>query len=372
MSDTDNDQFDKKYRPANLDRVIGNEKIVTRLKGIIKSGKIPHSMLFVGPTSAGKTTLGRAFVASLFGVKKLVGADAMDYHESNAANTRKIEDMRSMLGVAKLKPRRAIRRVFLFDEAQQITGEAAQLLLKPMEEPPPSTLFIICSMEPEKLLPAMKNRCQQFVLQGYTKEEIGKYCKRVIKGEEMSYMTDETIDKVIQNCNGELRAAAGILQSISQYVAGLEKAPKKVKVEDIEDALSSAETIDDQIAVKFLAAVYAQKPKVMQRALLDVTDPFRLLRMVVTLNTWLLNQEALGTERHKTVWWSNMNKELLEAVTAFGKLDPKKKINAYAAVQEHIVEMKIQSQSFLVPETALMSATGFRAMAAVAKYRMKE
>lgn len=260
----------------------------------------------------------------------------------------------------------------LTHNCHQITGVGAQAILKPLEEPPEKTLFILGSMEPEKLLGAMKNRCQQFVLQGYTQEEAIKFCKRIAKGEGMDYMTPELLARVADNANGELRSAAGIMQAITQYVAGLDKPPKKLKESDIEEALSSTESIDDQIAVKFLAAIYACKPKVMQRALLDVSDPFRLLKSVVTLNTWLLNQECLGVDTHKAVWYSTQNKELLAAVKGFTKIDPKKMIYGYAAVQEHIVDMKMKSAGFLVPETALMSATGFRAMAALKPYLLKD
>jgi DNA polymerase III subunit gamma/tau len=367
-----NEDFDKKYRPATLDKIIGNEKVVTRLRGIIKSGKIPKAMLFVGPSSAGKTTLARAFVADLFKVERVSEGSHPDYHESNAASQRTIDDMRELLKVVRLKPRMAPRRVFFLDEAQQITGQAGQSILKPLEEPPPQTLFILGSMEPEKLQQAMKNRCQQFVLEGYTKEEVVKYCKRIRKGEDMEYMTDDLLSVVAENSNGELRSAASIMQAISQYVAGLDKAPKKIKPEDINEALSSTESIDDSVAIKYLIAIYANKPKAMQRALLDMANPFQVMNKVVTMNNWLLNQEALGVEKHKAVWWSKQNQELKDGLKEYAKLDQKKILHAYAAVNEHMVDMKMRASGFLVPEAALMSTVAFRAMQALAPYRVKE
>jgi DNA polymerase III gamma/tau subunit len=368
----DNRDFDQKYRPTTLDKVIGNEKVVTRLKGIIKSGKYPKTLLFVGPSSAGKTTLARAFVADMMGVPSVPSASVMDYHESNAANQRKIDDIRDLLKVVKLKPKLAPRRVFFIDEAHQIGGDAAQTLLKPLEEPPPLTMFILGSMEPEKLLGAMKNRATQFVLEGYTKEEVIKFVKRIRKGEGMDYMTDEQCGVVAENSNGELRAAAFIMQGVSQYVAGLDKNPKKIKDSDIAEALSSMESIDDAVAIKYLLAIYANKPKAMQKALLDISDPFRVLQKVVTLNNWLLNKEALGVESHKAVWYSKQNQELLDGIKEFAKLKDKKRIQAFASVNEHMVDMKMRAAGFLVPETALMSVMAFRAMASVKPYLEKE
>jgi len=67
------DGLDEKYRPKTLERVIGHEVVVTQLQGMIASKKLPKTLLFMGPSSAGKTTLGRAFSANLFGVDSLAG-----------------------------------------------------------------------------------------------------------------------------------------------------------------------------------------------------------------------------------------------------------------------------------------------------------
>jgi DNA polymerase III gamma/tau subunit len=356
--------FDEKYRPKTLEKLIGHEKSVTRLKGIIASKKYPNALLFVGPSSAGKTTLARAFVASLFGVDNL--NQHADFHELNAADKRGIDDVRELLKVANLRPRTAPKRVFLIDEAQQLVGAAAQALLKPLENPPPHTLWILGSMEPEKLQQAIKNRCSQFVLDSPSKESMVKYVKRIAKGEEMTYMTDELVNRVAESSNGEMRSAAHIMEAITQYVAGT--GSKKVKAEDVNEALSSAEGVDDQIAVKVLVAVYANKFKVVQKALLDVQDPFKMIGKLLQLNTFLMNQEVLNGEQHKSVWWSQLNKETLSGVREHGKIDTKKPLPAYAVVQQHLLDMRMQSGAFMVPETTLISAHCFQAISALKPY----
>lgn len=353
--------FDEKYRPKTLDRLLGHEKSVTRLKGIISSKKYPNAILFVGPSSAGKTTLARAFVASLFGTDNV--SNHTDFHELNAADKRGIDDVRELLKVANLKPRTAPKRVFLIDEAQQLVGQAAQALLKPLENPPPHTLWILGSMEPEKLQQAIKNRCSQFVLDAPSKESMLKYVKRIAKGEEMTYMTDELLTKVSESSNGEMRSAAHIMEAIDQYVAGT--GSKKIKPEDINEALSSVEGVDDQIAVKVLVSVYANKFRVIQKALLDVQDPFKMIGKLIQLNTFLLNQEVLNGDQHKSVWWSQINKDTLSGVREHGKIDTKKPLSAYAVVQQHLLNMRMQSGAFMVPETTLISAHCFEATQAL-------
>lgn len=360
--------FDEKYRPGNLDRIIGHDQAVTRLKGIIKSKKFPNAILFVGPSSVGKTTLARAFVASLFGVDKLGQNDVLDFHEMNAAERRGIDDVRELLKVANLKPQRGVKRVFLIDEAQQIVGPAAQALLKPLENPPAHTLFILGSMEPEKLLQAMKNRCSQFVLEPPSKEAMTKYVKRIAKGESMDYMTDDLIKRVVENSNAEMRSAAHLMEAVDQYVQGLGKKTSKIKPSDINEALSSVEGVDDQIAVKVLVAIYANKLKTIQKALLDVQDPFKMIGKLLQLNTFLMNQEVLNGEQHKSVWWSQINKDTLSGVKEFGKIDMKKPLEAYAVVQSVLVDLRMQSGAFMLPETTLISVAAFNAVQKLRPY----
>lgn len=353
--------FHEKYRPKTLDRIIGQEKAVTRLQGILKTGKFPNAMLFVGPSSAGKTTLARAFVADLFGVKTLDGHP--DYHESNASEERGIDDIRALLRVAKLRPRLAKKRVFMIDEAQGLTGAAADTLLKPLERPPEHTLFILGSMEPEKLKQAFKNRCSQFVLEQQSKANVTKYIKRIAKAEEMPYVEGKVLDRLAENSNGEMRTAAHLVESLQQYVSG--KGSKKVTEEDVNEALSSMESVDDQLAVRILVAVYALKFKVVQKTLLDVQDGFRMINTLLRLNSFLLNQEVLGGEKHRAVWWSQQHIDLKNGVKEHSKLDDKQRLNAYAKVQQYFVNLRHMSGAFMVPETALISDACFQAIQAL-------
>src|SRR5690606_9643165 len=147
--------------------------------------------------------------------------------------------------------------------------------LKPLENPPPSTLWILGSMNPEKLTQAVKNRASQFVLNLPDKPDLMKYVKRIAKGEQMSYMTDELLALVVENSNREMRSAALLMQAIDQYVAG--SSTKKVTKAVVEQALNSSSGSDDKLSVTVLAAVYHGKFKAAQRALLDVQDGFRFI-----------------------------------------------------------------------------------------------
>lgn len=106
-----------KYRPRTLDDVVGNASIVAQLKGIIAKKKFPSAIAFFGQSSAGKTTLARAFASSVLG-KPCTGSG--DYVELNAGSSKSIDDIRQLADLARLRPSGGIRRLVMVDEAQSI------------------------------------------------------------------------------------------------------------------------------------------------------------------------------------------------------------------------------------------------------------
>lgn len=353
-----NDSFHLKFRPQTLSKVIGSEKLVHRLNGIIKTGRVPNAMLFHGPSSSGKTTLARAFVADLFGVKSLVGQS--DFHEMNAAEQRGIDDARALVQSARLKPRTAPFRIILIDEAQGLTPAAINLLLKPIEQPAPLTRFIFGSMEPERLPVAIKNRCSSFAVEAPTQEGITKYLKRIAKREELGWVQGDVLETLVQNANGEFRTAAHLIEAVVQYLAG--SGIKTPKAKDIDEALSSLESADDALAVQIVTSIYQGKFKTAHRAALDVRDGYRTINTVFRLSQFLLHEHVLGGERNRNVWWSQINKDVKNAIQKLGTINPKKILDAHAVVQNHMVTMKQQASSFTVSEQSLLSNTAFVAI----------
>ncbi len=354
----DNESFHSKHRPLTLSKIIGNEKLVHRLNGIIKTGRVPNAILFCGPSSAGKTTLARAFVADIFGVKNLTGQS--DFHEMNAAEQRGIDDARALVQQSRLKPRTAPFRFILIDEAHGLTPAALNLLLKPIEQPAPQTRFIFGSMEPEKLPAAIKNRCSVFHVEPPTQEGITKYLKRIAKREELNWVQGEVLETLVQNANGEFRTAAHTIEALVQYMTGA--GVKKPSAKDVDEALASVESVDDALAVRIVAAIYQGKFKTAHRASLDVRDGFRTINTVFRLSQFLLHEHVLGGERNRNVWWSQQNKDVKNAVEKLGRVNPKKLLEAHAIVQTHMVSMRHQAGAFSVSEQSLLSNTAFLAI----------
>ena len=114
--------FHLKYRPRVLEDIVGHEQAVKTLQGFISTKKYPSAVLFAGPTSVGKTTMARAFAASLSGVPTVEAHS--DFLEVNAGDKRTIDDVRNLIGLARNRPMRLPRRFIMLDEAQQLLSNS--------------------------------------------------------------------------------------------------------------------------------------------------------------------------------------------------------------------------------------------------------
>lgn len=350
--------FHTLYRPANLDKIIGHEAAVTRLKGMIDSNKIPNAIAFFGPTSAGKTTLARAFAADVNGLKSI--GESRDYSETNAAEKRTIEDVRDMLQASKFRPQHK-KRIICVDEAQGLLANAvaANAFLKPLEEPSKDTIWIICSMDPSKFQSgvgkAIANRCSPFILEPHTSGDMLKQAMRIAKAEKMSYVLDEektVLKAVVRSCQ-EMRTLANLMESLQQYYSGLKDKPKLLTKEKIASVLNSTESADDKLAVTVMCAVYTGQFKIVQRSLLDVQDGFMFVSKLIYANQYVLNTAVLEGARHPKVWGSVSSRELASKSKGVT-------LGILAACNATLVEVKSLSQQFSVSPEELLSSKLYR------------
>lgn len=367
MSTIESDALHLKYRPQTLDECIGHEATITRIRGMIKTGKLPNAIAFFGPPSAGKTTLARCIAAEING--KPV-TQQQDFKELNAATQKGIEDIRDLEKLSKFRAF-SKRRFIVIDEAQQIlsNAHAANALLKPLEEPARDTCWIICSMEPTKFNTttgkAIVKRCTPFVLDAPTNADLLKQALRIVKGEQMKYMLDEEralLKSVVRASNQDMRELANLIQALQQYYDGLDTKPKMLAPEDISSVIMTIQSSDDSLAQDFLIGIYTKDFAKAQRALLDVGDAFQFMKKVAWMSEFLVNRMVLGDEKHSKVWYSQANKEIASKTKKLGLT-----LTDLAEINSRLIRIHAQSLTFALPATQLLSSEAYFMIQALSK-----
>src|SRR4051812_42742698 len=176
----------RKYRPAKFSELISQEHVRTTLENAINQRRIAHGYILSGQRGTGKTTVARIIARCLncehgptptpCGVcsscTEIASGSSVDVIEIDAASNRGINEMRELRENVRYRPARDRYKVFIIDEAHQITSEAFNALLKTLEEPPEWVVFILCTTESHKIPVTIASRCQQFSFRSVDYDEL--------------------------------------------------------------------------------------------------------------------------------------------------------------------------------------------------------
>lgn len=333
--------LDLKYRPKKLDHCIGHEAAVTTLRGFVKKGRPPSLLVITGPTSVGKTTLGRILAGELNGYDPQ--GNPYDYTEVDGGQYRTKEELTTLVRTSNFMPQRGKFRIILIDEFQHVLGnpQAVPVLLKATEEPSPRTIWIFCSMDPAKLQTdkngkALLTRAVQLPLSQHSNEDLFKQGVRIVKNEKFNFISPDLLKVVVRESNHEMRTLAHNLESLAAFHSGLPK-PRPLKPEDLQIALKTATAETDNLVHRYLLALYGGSFVEAQRAILDIEDDFSFVNQALWGAKFVLNVSVLNGAKHRKIWWNAANKELLNAIN---KLRQKPTIGDMAAVVTMLVKVK--------------------------------
>jgi len=185
-----------KYRPPDIDSVRGHGPIKRSLQSMLENESRPHAYIFAGPPGCGKTTFGRI-------IANAVRCDELDLTEIDAGADTGIDNVRELLATAALRPMYGPAKVYIFDEAHGLSLHSQRALLKSLEESPPQTYFVLCTSEPGKLLPALKEskggRCVEFTVSRLPDFEIKELLYDICEKEELSTRPRKEIIQEVVN-----------------------------------------------------------------------------------------------------------------------------------------------------------------------------
>jgi DNA polymerase-3 subunit gamma/tau len=176
----------RKYRPQSFADVVNQEHVKTTLENAIAQNRIAHGYIFSGQRGTGKTTVARILARCLNCVNgptnkpcgvcasctEIAAGGSVDVIEIDAASNRGINEMRELRENVRYQPARDRYKVFIVDEAHQITNEAFNALLKTIEEPPAWAVFMLCTTEAHKIPATIASRCQHFSFRSVDFEEL--------------------------------------------------------------------------------------------------------------------------------------------------------------------------------------------------------
>ena len=216
----------RKYRPQKFSEVIGQEHVTRTLKNAIEQGRTAHGYIFSGHRGIGKTTVARILAMALncrsqdhpipepCGIcescTEIRAGNSVDVIEIDAATNRGIDEIRELREAARYRPARDRFKIYILDEAHQITDAAFNALLKTLEEPPGHVVFMLATTQPEDIPQTIRSRCQHFSFRAVRFEEIMGQLHDLL-GREKLEADEDALALLAEAGDGSMRDALSIL-----------------------------------------------------------------------------------------------------------------------------------------------------------------
>ncbi len=285
----------RKWRPRQFDDVIGQEHVVQTLKNAIKTGRIAHAYLFVGPRGVGKTSVARIFAKALNcaqgtsvtpcdkcdSCREISAGTNLDVIEIDGASNNGVDQVRDLRDTVKYAPVKGGYKIYVIDEVHMLTVGAFNALLKTLEEPPSHVKFIFATTEPDKILATILSRCQRFDLRRIPVALIIDHLKVIAKAENVK-ITDDALLAIARGSEGGLRDAESALDQLVSF-KGTEIVEEDVlsvfglvsrgKLEDLAQLILSG----DVKGIIEIIAVLDEGGKDLQRLTVELMNHFRNL-----------------------------------------------------------------------------------------------
>ncbi len=251
----------RRYRPQTFAAIVGQEHVTRTLKNAIASGQVAHAYLLTGSRGIGKTTIARLIAKAVNCTTSKDGEPCdrcescvairegrfLDLIEIDAASNRGIDEMRDLREKVRFAPSQGQYKVYVIDEAHQLTSEAFNALLKTLEEPPPHAIFVLATTEAAKIPGTIVSRTQRFDLRRIPYRgmvaQLGAIC-----AQERMTCEPSALEAIARHAQGSLRDAESILDMVAAFSGGT------VALRDVDELLGVSEWEETAALFDALAA----------------------------------------------------------------------------------------------------------------------
>lgn len=239
----------RKYRPTKLEDVVGQEQVTSVLANAVKSGKIAHAFLFIGPRGTGKTSVARILAHAINNFDYQVEDSYLDIIEIDAASNTGVDNIRELREKAVIAPTKGKYKVYIIDEVHMLTKSASNALLKTLEEPPEHVVFIMATTDAHKVPITISSRTQVHTFKLARPEIMLEHLQDISKTEGIK-ITNEALEIVVRRGGGSFRDSLSLLDQVAT-ISGNDQ-------EITAEVLNSTLGIPQEETVRALLASYSE------------------------------------------------------------------------------------------------------------------
>ncbi len=349
----------RRHRPQSFAEVVGQEHIVRTLSNAVEKDRVHHAYLFVGSRGTGKTSMAKILARSLNCVngptltpcgecepcRTIAAGTSLDVIEMDAASNRSVDDIRELRDRVSFAPAGGRWKVYILDEAHMLTKEAWNAFLKTLEEPPPNTVFVLATTEPQKVMATIVDRCQRFDFQRPSLEQIAEVVKRVAAAESIE-IEDGATALISRSATGSFRDALGTLDQLVAFGGDSVTTDEVVELLGAADAELLFDTTDALATGDAKAALES-----VERLSRSGRDPGQFARDLIAHLRQLLVARATGAVPESFTVTVAQPERLAEQAK---KMDDAKLVGAIDSLSSAVAAMREGDDPRLTLEVALL------------------